>query len=215
MDETTLILDLDDTIFKTRSLDPKPFQAFFDRLQFNLRKETSQEKVDLVLEEIWQRPWDSVITRHGLPMEPLLDAISVLETLKLDLTIAPYPDYVFLKNLNCPKFLVTTSLTSLQEIKIKALNIEQDFEKIFINDTFKRKETKLSIFKDLSITYGLNPARTFVIGDNASSEIAAGNALNFKTVQILREGVEKGVNANYYIHSFEELEQILNTEPSA
>jgi HAD superfamily hydrolase (TIGR01509 family) len=127
----------------------------------------------------------------------------------LDLDISPYPDYQYLQTIQCPKFLVTTSLSSLQNSKIKALNIADDFTKIVINDTFREQRTKLDIFRDLLSTFKLQPETTYVIGDNADSEIKAGNALNMVTVQILRDNVVKGTNAQYYIRTFHELEGIL------
>ena len=71
-------------------------------------------------------------------------------------------------------------------------------------------KTKVDIFQELLEAHNLKPERTFVIGDNPNSEIHAGNQLNLKTIQILREGISKGTNADFYIHSFEELEEILS-----
>lgn len=203
-----LILDLDDTIFETRTMDPQIFEPFFLHLKEGLKSEFDQTVIDNITADLWRNTWDKVISTYSIPMEIILDAIRVLDALELNLAIVPYADYCFVKELSCPKYLVTTSLTSLQQAKIRALNIEHDFVKIVINDTFKESKTKFDIFKELVDECNLVAEHTYVIGDNAESEIEAGNALNMVTVQMLRKGVVKGNNAKYYIRSFEELQSI-------
>jgi FMN phosphatase YigB (HAD superfamily) len=209
MKAQALILDLDDTIFQTRSMDTKAFTPFFDHLSSNLASVFDKQTIDHILNDLWQKTWDVVINTYQIPRSIMEDAIQVLDQLQLDLDITPYPDYQYLQTIQCPKFLVTTSLSSLQNSKIKALNIADDFTKIVINDTFREQRTKLDIFRDLVATFNLVPETTYVIGDNADSEIKAGNALNMVTVQILRDNVVKGANAQYYIRTFHELEEIL------
>jgi len=51
-----------------------------------------------------------------------------------------------------------------------------------------------------------------VVGDNMSSEIAAGNNLGMHTIQILRAGIQKGTEAKQHIYFFTELFNILNLE---
>jgi HAD superfamily hydrolase (TIGR01549 family) len=140
----------------------------------------------------------------------ITQSICQLENLDINLKIITFPDYTFIKNIQATKLLVTTGLTALQKAKIKALKIEKDFDKIVINDTFKETKTKQDVFYELKLEFNLNPETTFVIGDNSESEIKAGNALNFITIQVLRNDVIKGDNAKHYIYSFEELDLIIN-----
>jgi putative hydrolase of the HAD superfamily len=209
MIDKAIILDLDDTIFETRSMDPKVFQPFFDHFTASLVPKFSRETIDSIVNDLWQATWHDVLHKYNIPEAAILDSMKVLDNLELNLRISTYPDYAFIRQIKYPKFLVTTSLTSLQESKIKALKIGNDFTRIIINDTFKEKRTKEDIFKDLVREFKLIPERTYVIGDNAESEIKAGNALNMITIQILRENVRKGDNARHYIKSFAELEGIL------
>lgn len=205
----TIILDLDYTIFQTDTIDKMFFQDFFEHLTTNLTPLYSGTVITSIIADLWKHPWDIVITRYEIPKEIFLNAVSVLNSLPLNLNIQPYPDYHFIKNYTGNKFLVTTSSTALQKAKIKALNIENDFTEIIINDTLIESKTKLDIFKYLVLKYNLVPEKTYVIGDNPNSEINAGNCLNMITVQILRDNVIKGNNAKYYIKSFDELPDIL------
>lgn len=207
--KNAIILDLDDTIFETKSMDPQIFEPFFLHLKGRLKSQFDQTAIDSITADLWKHTWDKVIDTYKIPGEMIMDSIRVLDMLELNLAIVPYADYAFVKEISCPKYLVTTSLTSLQQAKIRALNIEKDFVKIVINDTFKEPKTKLDVFKELVDEFGLIAENTFVIGDNADSEIKAGNALNMITIQMLRKGVVKGNNAKHYIRSFEELQTII------
>jgi putative hydrolase of the HAD superfamily len=53
------------------------------------------------------------------------------------------------------------------------------------------------------------PQQVLVVGDNADSEIQAGNDLGMTTVQILRAGVPFGCNAVHHIHGLHELRGFL------
>lgn len=204
-----IILDLDDTIFRTRSMDPNIFQPFFDFFTRQLKPIFDELVISSINEELWRHPWDHVIAKYNIPSELALRSIEVMNQLPFDLNIVPYSDYDFIETLPYRKFLVTTGLSALQKAKIEALKIGHGFDKMVINDTFIESKSKLDIFNELSVEFDLNPENTYVIGDNPNSEIKAGNELNMVTVQILREGVTKGHNAQHYIHSFHELEQII------
>src|SRR6218665_1946553 len=210
MNNNTLILDLDDTIFKTRSMDSRVFEPFFEDLRQRLKPLYTEREVALIINDLWYHTWNIVMDRYHIPFEILLSSFEVLERLDPILDIAPYPDYAFIKTLECPKFLVTTSLTGLQTKKIKALGIQNDFTRIIINDPFTNRKSKYDVFAELAAEFSLLPEQTYVVGDNTESEIKAGNLLNMVTVQILREGVMKGDAARHHIHSFYELETIMN-----
>ena len=191
-------------------MDSKIFEPFFNHLILRLKAEFDKQVLDTIVNELWQRPFDIVLKKYNIPLSTISTSIDLLENLDLNLKISTFQDYTFIKNIQTLKFLVTTGLTSLQNAKIKALNIENDFEKIVINDSLKETKTKQEIFYDLKAEYNLIPEQTYVIGDNAESEIKAGNALNFTTIQILRANVIKGDNARHYINSFNELDVIIN-----
>jgi FMN phosphatase YigB (HAD superfamily) len=210
MKKNTLILDLDDTIFQTNTIDKKVVAPFFEHLITVLRALYTAPIIENIVTDLWKDSWDVVIERYQIPNEIFLRAVQALERRLLKLEIATYTDYHFIKKNAADKFLVTTGLTSFQKAKIKALNIENDFKKIIINDKFIESKSKLDIFRALIEEHQLVPENTYVIGDNPHSEIQAGNVLNLNTIQILRDNNTKGNNANYYIHSFEELSCIIN-----
>jgi putative hydrolase of the HAD superfamily len=87
------------------------------------------------------------------------------------------------------RFLVTSGFRRLQESKVRALGIAHLFAEIHIDaiDEPDRKG-KLRIFETILDRNGLRPEEALVVGDNADSEIEAGNRLWIKTVQVLRPG---------------------------
>jgi len=210
MKMNTLILDLDYTIFKTNTIDKKVFDPFFEHLLTDLRSLFSEEIIENIVTDLWRDSWDVVLDRYSIPKEVFAKSVNVLESSTLKLEISTYADYHHIKKYAIDKFLVTTGLTSLQKAKIKALDIENDFKEIIINDRLIESKTKLDIFQELITKYNLIPEDTYVIGDNPDSEIHAGNHLNLKTIQMVRDNVIKCDTANYHINSFEELKNIID-----
>ena len=210
MEKSAILLDLDYTIFQTNTIDQKVVAPFFENLLASLKPIFTSEIIEKIIHDLWKDSWDVVVDRYTIPKEIFMKSIEILENTPLELKISTYTDYQFVKKYPIDKFLVTTGLTSLQKAKIKALNIENDFKEIIINDRLVESRTKLDIFRTLIKQYNLIPEKTYVIGDNSYSEIEAGNSLNLKTIQIVRDHVVKGNNANFYINSFEELKNIIH-----
>lgn len=209
MENSAIILDLDYTIFPTNTINRKVIAPFFKHLSKNLQNLFAKEIIAHILNDLWRDSWDVVIDKYKIPKEIFLKSVKILESLELILEISTYPDYQIIRDFKIDKFLVTTGLTSLQNCKIKALKIQNDFKEIIINDSLIETRTKFDIFSELIAKYDLNPEKTFVIGDNPNSEIQAGNELKLKTIQILRENIVKGKNAAYHIYSFSELKDII------
>ena len=209
MKNSSIILDLDYTVFQTNTIDKKVFEPFFKNLLNDINSLFSAKVIENIVSDLWKDSWDVVIEKYKIPKEIFFESIRILESKPLKFEISTYPDYHFVKNYPIDKFLVTTGLTVLQKAKIKALNIENDFKEIIINDRLIETKTKLDIFREIIAKHNLFPEKTYVIGDNPNSEIYAGNHLNLKTIQLLRENIEKGNNAKYYINSFEELKNII------
>ena len=209
MENSAIILDLDYTIFPTNTINRKVIAPFFKHLSKNLQNLFAKEIIAHILNDLWRDSWDVVIDKYKIPKEIFLKSVKILESLELILEISTYPDYQIIRDFKIDKFLVTTGLTSLQNCKIKALKIQNDFKEIIINDSLIETRTKFDIFSELIAKYDLNPEKTFVIGDNPNSEIQAGNELKLKTIQILRKNIVKGENAAYHIYSFSELKDII------
>lgn len=121
-----------------------------------------------------------------------------------------YGDLASLSELPVQRFLVTSGFRRLQESKVKALNLRQLFTAIYVDAIDEPDRIgKQGLFKLILKDYQLTSAEVLVVGDNADSEIEAGNQLGIRTVQTLRPGVPHANNATFYIHSLSELKTLL------
>jgi FMN phosphatase YigB (HAD superfamily) len=106
---------------------------------------------------------------------------------------------------------VTSGFRRLQESKIKALNLAPFFTAVYVDAIDEPGRLgKQGVFERILMDYELTSTEVLVVGDNADSEIRAGNRLGMRTVQTLRPGVPRASNATFYIHSLSELRKLLN-----
>jgi len=210
MKDVALIYDLDDTIFPTRSIPPLTFQLVFEAIENTnngfLPKQTLQNAFD----DLWRKPIDVVAIDYNFNESMIIAGKNALINTDYEFTLVPFDDYVFIKEINCKRFLVTTGITKLQQAKINALFNSDDFDEIIIDDPYQENRLgKKNIFSNIADRYKLRPEQVWVIGDNPNSEIAAGNALGMNTVQIIRPGIERTDKSTHIITSFYELKNLI------
>jgi len=206
-----LILDLDDTIYETRSIDPAIFDPVIGIVRKYYKEKSDLATAGLMIPQLWTNPVDVVFERFGIPESIAQSFQDKLNTLDYHLEINTFDDYAIIKEMTCEKILVTTGFSKLQEAKIDALEIRDDFKAIYIDDPqdLQRKH-KLGIFKAILKSSSKSADQFWVIGDNPSSELKAAKALEMKTIQRKTIGRERSELADHYIESFVELEQIFS-----
>lgn len=205
-----LILDLDDTLFETSSINPQLFHLPLSLIQNYYAANASRELADKVITELWSNPLDKVFATYGTPKAIIAEFYQKIGEIDFrQLSIQPFVDYEALRSLPQRKRLVTTGLKELQQAKIEALGIATDFEAVYIDDPrLQPRTSKIDIFKAILLETQLEPSAIWVIGDNPESEIKAGKTLGMKTVQRVSKSKGNAGLADYVIHSFEELEGI-------
>lgn len=205
-----LIVDLDDTIFETKSMNPKIFQPVMDIIEDYFTTHFGATKTQTVLADMWKFPFDVVVKKHAIPTIIQDQITRKLDSLEYELNISVFDDYAYLKQLTYPKILVTTGFPKLQYTKLKALNITDDFEAIYIDNPLdKNRKYKQGIFQEIQARKGIESQHTWVIGDNPNSELIAGSNLGMRTIQRLKRGEDKASFVDYGISTFRELGQIL------
>jgi putative hydrolase of the HAD superfamily len=118
-----------------------------------------------------------------------------------------------------PLYIVTDGNKIVQNNKIKALNIEFFFKKVFITYRYGLKHSKPSIYcfeiiKKIEKTKWEN---IMYIGDNPNKDFVNLNKLNVKTVRILQGefstlNVSSEFDAKFRINNIGELKQILKNK---
>jgi len=178
-----IIIDLDDTIFKTSSMDPRIFDSAIEVL-IDFYKSIDEVNTNQIVKELWQNPIDVVFQKYSTPDEITREFyLKISEINYRSLEIKPFEDYSYIGDIKMDKILVTTGLTELQNAKIDALGIRKDFNKIFIDDPRRKPRTnKFQIFNKIIDSEKLDPKQIWVIGDNPESEIMAAAKLGINTV---------------------------------
>lgn len=205
-----IILDLDDTIFETKTMDPGIFDSAISVIKNHFLKH-SKTLAQQIVAELWQEPIDVVAQRHDVPefvMEAFFAQLSKVDYKSLN--IQTYDDYEIIKEFSQPKILVTTGVKELQNAKIDALGIREDFKSIHIDDPRSQpRNTKFKIFLEILNQSNLKPENIWVIGDNPDSEIQAGHKLGMKTIQRRSPSKSDSEIADFKIDSFRQLRDIL------
>jgi FMN phosphatase YigB (HAD superfamily) len=206
-----IIFDLDNCLAPATAVGEALYEPAFDAIRMLNRGTLSQERLKQALEDIWRHPLDWVAQRYGFSDEMLAGAWRFFITLEVRGPMQGYQDLVLLSTLPVQRFLVTSGFRRLQESKIKALGLQQQFAAIFIDAIDERGRIgKLGLFQDILDKFNLTPGEVLVVGDNPSSEIAAGNQLGIDTVQTLRPGIRRAGNASFYVQSLADLSGLLS-----
>jgi putative hydrolase of the HAD superfamily len=99
--------------------------------------------------------------------------------------------------------------TKLQHSKIKQLNIEKDFEKIFVIDPSASDLTKKDIFRKILSDYDYKAKNLLVVGDDLNSEIKAAKELGIETVLYIYKSAYTEAENQRAINNFKDLEVYL------
>lgn len=208
---TIFILDLDNTLFDTRSIP----EELTDRLHSRLRQANadchavSSETLERAINDTWYAPFSDVCERHSLPRTFVSIWNDWQETVSFDRPLIPYPDVMsslrILRNQGHHLCLLTSGYRRFQQAKIEALGFTPLFDEIHIDAVDESCLGKAAIIQDLVLSRQWNRKDLLIVGDSAVNEIDAGLRLGISTIQILRPGVVATDLADRHIHSLLEL----------
>lgn len=171
----------------------------------------SSEQLDAVILDLWRHPLDWVMQKHGFSADLQAKVWEAYKGLELPRPMRGYSDIGLLSTFEQKLFLVTSGFRRLQESKIQSLALGRYCEvRIDAIDEPNRKG-KQPIFTEILAENQLAPDEVLVVGDNPDSELQAANNLNIPSVQILRPGVPKGLNARYYVSDLTDLFRLIET----
>jgi putative hydrolase of the HAD superfamily len=157
-----------------------------------------------------RQPFQVVANEFSFSERLISDCLQLLSDLIYDEKMDPFEGYEILKNIPCKKYLVTTGFTKLQHSKIRQLNIDKDFETIFVIDPGKSKLTKKDIFQKILAEHQYKPQEVLVIGDDIHSEIKAAKELGMEAIVYNYNGEQTEVKGEQTISTFKELIPYLN-----
>ncbi|MDO9256777.1 MAG: HAD family hydrolase [Bacteroidales bacterium] len=179
MKKKAIILDLDNTIYLVSSIGEKLFKTLFQ-----LITESGDYKGDFnqLRVEIMRTPFQKVADAYRFGASLKAAGIKLLENISYDDEMETVESFNYIRGLPCKKFLVTTGFTKMQNSKIKKLDLEKDFENIFVIDPSRTTLAKKDIFEKIIADYGFKTEDVLVVGDDINSEIKAAQELGIETV---------------------------------
>lgn len=208
----TLIIDLDNCIFDTRSMGFELMKPVI----FAMRKFNKDNFLNPVIErginkDLWSLSLEDVFKKYDIPEYIVKSIRNAYENLEAPDCSKCYSDYLLLERFTQHKILVTTGYNKLQHSKIKKTGIKKLFNEIIVDsiDDPKKIKGKKLIFQELLKEYNWQPHEVMVIGDNAFSELKAGKELGMVTVQTLRPHVYRVEGFDHYVNSLKEVAKLL------
>jgi FMN phosphatase YigB (HAD superfamily) len=209
-----VIFDLDNCLSAADEVGNSLFEPGFEAIRQANHGKLSNQALEDAFSDCWRHSLDFVAARHGFSEAMLAAGWQAFSTLEVKTPMSGYADLPTLGEIDALRFLVTSGFRRLQESKIRALGIQRLFTEILIDaiDDSNRKG-KQQIFSDILESYHLTPTQVLVVGDNPDSEIAAGNRLGIKTVQILRPGVSRCTNASCYVDGLGAVKELVTSSP--
>lgn len=207
-----LIFDLDSCLSAANEVGDQLFQPAFDAIRRANNGAVSEDSLNKAFSDCWRFPFNDVAHKYAFTEEMTKAGFAAFAQIEVSQPMRGYGDLEVLRELPMRLFLVTSGFRKLQESKIDALGIRPLFTEIR-NDAIDEPgpKGKAQIFEEILQKHSLMAQEVMVEGDNPDSEIAAGNRLDMKTVQVLRPGVLPGDNANYCINSLKTLKAILSS----
>lgn len=205
-----LIFDLDNCLAAADEVGVGLFEPAFEAIRQANRGCVSDEDLSHAFTDAWRHPLDWIAAKYGFSEAMLIAGRNAFAAIDFTGQLHGYGDLACLAELPVLKFLVTSGFRRLQESKIKALKLAPLLTAIYLDALEEPGRIgKQGLFQKILADYALAPDEVMVVGDNAESELAAGNRLGITTVQTLRPGVPLASNATFHIHSLAELDALL------
>lgn len=201
-----IIFDLDNCLLATAEIGAALVEPALAAIRAVNCGRLSEARLQAAFADIWRQPLDWVTRRHDFSEAMRAAAWREFARLRVDSPLRGYDDLAMLTQLPVARFLVTSGFRALQQSKIDALGLTPMFTGIHIDAIDEpARQGKQVLFARILHIHRLRPAQVLVVGDSAESEIAAGNRLGMRTVQILRPGVPFADNASLHIGGLADL----------
>jgi putative hydrolase of the HAD superfamily len=204
------IFDLDSCLAAANEVGDHLFAPAFEAIRAANNGVLADNELRAAFMDCWRFPFDFIADKYGFSPAMRSAGFAAFSLIEVRGPMRGYGDLAALAALPGQLFLVTSGFRRLQGSKIKALGISDLFTHIVIDAIDESgPRGKLHAFEAILQAHQLLPQEVLVIGDNPDSEIAVGNLLGMRTVQILRPGVSASPSAAHHIRTLGELKPLL------
>lgn len=205
-----LIFDLDNCLAPADEVGQGLYQPAFDAMRRANQGSLSEDALDRAFADIWRHSLDWVASKHGFSDAMLAAGWQEFVGMEVSRPMHGYGDLAVLAELPSQRFLVTSGFRRLQESKMAALGLAPRFTALYVDAIDEPdRPGKQRLFEQILQDFRLAASEVLVIGDNADSEIAAGNRLGIRTVQTLRPGVPPTDRATFHVRSLNEIKKLI------
>lgn len=207
----SIIFDLDYCLSPGDEVGAKFYGPAFEAMRRANHGVLTDAALSKAFAECMRFPFDDVATRFRFSEAMYHAGLRGFAALEVTAPMHGYDDLDELGKLQARRFLVTSGFPRLQRSKLAMLGVAPLFEAVYVDAIGDHpRRGKDAIFAELVAGHGLATRDVWVLGDNADSEIAAGNRLGMITVQILRPGVERSEAARYAVGNLREFGMLLH-----
>lgn len=194
--------DLDDTLYPEITYVYSGFNAVASFLadEFSLNREELLNKLISELNLSGRgKVFDKVLSLYELYTKNLVKkCVSVYRTHEPEIKLDPAAIKVLtkLQEQNIPLYLITDGNKAVQNKKVEALGLYDEFERVFITHRFGLKYSKPSPYCFFKITEkeSVDPQEVIYIGDNPNKDFVGIKPHGFNTVR-----VNQGMFENKYV----------------
>lgn len=215
-----LIFDLDDTLYEERQFVLSGFKAVaaMAEMRWQLNSARSALELNALLETQGRGAiFDLWLRQYGLYNQKRVhECIQCYRNHSPRIQLCKAAQEL-LPQLPKPLYLVTDGNKKVQANKVKALDIEHYFKRIFITHRFGVKHAKPSIycFERIQKIEKMSWNKMMYIGDNPNKDFVNLNKLGVVTVRLLTgmfkdEIAKPGYDAGHTLESLNELPALLN-----
>ena len=215
-----IIFDLDETLYSEIDYVISGFKVVAEYLEckYKLIDKKSFQSLKAILDKDGRgKVFDTFLQRNNIfSQTELKKCLSIYRSHQPNISLYNSAKLYLKKNYKEKSlYLVTDGNKITQEKKIKSLNIEEYFKKIFITHRYGTKNAKPSLycFEIIKKIEGCDWADMIYIGDDPTKDFVSLNEVGAHTVRLLKgrlskKRVTKVFDAKYKINDIEELEKI-------
>lgn len=208
---SAVIFDLDSCLCAANEVGDQLFAPAFDAILRANDGSVSEATLSAAFSDCWRCAFDFVAEKHGFTAAMTAAGWEAFARTEVNEPMHGYGDLQALAGMPVQRFLVTSGFRRLQQSKIAALGFAHLFAAIHIDAIDEPdRRGKQWFFEKILADFHLARAATLIVGDNPDSEIAAGNRMGLRTVQILRPGVPRTDQAAHHIRDLAGLKPLLS-----
>jgi len=211
-----VIFDLDDTLYPEISYVKSSFFPVSSYLskKYNIPNDyVFNNLMKILIDDGRGKIFDIFLNRHNIfTKKELNKCVSIYRSNIPSIELYEEASYVLNKLSDFPKYLVTDGNKIVQSIKIKALNINKYFKRIFITHHYgiKNKKPSLHCFKIIKKIENCDWNEMIYIGDDPNKDFVNLNKKNVLTIRVKtgrfkNQDAKNGFEAKIILNDLSEL----------